>query len=240
MRKILKFKQINDLSHFYLTFDIFFKNEGNIMVQTFNPFGFSFASYKGGKYRAASSQYPIQSGAAFTFGGNPTGLASGDLVGINSNGANPGYIGPANTNGTSTAATALVLGVFVNVQYTDPSGTFQELPIWARGQTTFGGFDGAVTVDDVPLSVYNVQANQPLMSTYIGRNYSFSMQSTGDNTNLQQSTMFLDVSSYEQNALASLKIVGLAPIPNNNWTDPYPIVQVIINNHMYKPGTSGF
>lgn len=38
---------------------------------------------------------------------------------------------------------------------------------------------------------------------------------------------------------APFKIIGLAPIPNNNWGDDFVDVYVVINNHYLKLGTDG-
>lgn len=224
------------------------------MVMTFNPFGLSLVSYKGGKYKGTTSPYPITSGlqATFTFAKNtPTnvsGIGQGDMVMIYDNAGSLNLAwSPYTLNGTFQLTTQYyVWGVFNAVTYTDITGTDKELPFWASLTQTFNGKPAVATIDDVPNNVYQIQANGAISTAanQVGCNYGFSMLAGGPNTQTGQSTAFLDTGQLlnagnaQGGAIyAPLKIVGLADIPNNNWTDPYPIVNVVINNHIYKPGT---
>ena len=95
-----------------------------------------------------------------------------------------------------------------------------------------------------PNSVFQVQCNSNFggiaaNQTRVGYNYQFQLGTA--NTYTQSSTATLDVlgTATTTNVYDSYKIVGLALIPNNLWTDAYPEVLVVPNNHFLRQGTLG-
>ena len=205
------------------------------MSQTANPYGLSQVAYKGGKFRASVSTYYISSGYALSFGqGDPVQMGTG------------GYVGAYSGNvPTVQAANTMTLGTFVSVKYVNTQGQTVISPYWPASTVTFGGQPAIVTVNDLPLVVYQVQGNASLQltapATAIGKNYN--LNPVAPNPATAQSLVSLNISSGGNAAAwATCKIVGLADAKiggTNSWYDPYPDLLVIINNHAYKIGTNG-
>lgn len=205
------------------------------MSQTASPYGLSQVAYKGGKFRASVSTYYISSGYALSFGqGDPVQMGAGGYVAA--------YSG--NVPASQTAST-MTLGTFVNVTYVNTQGQTVISPYWPASTVTFNGQPAIVTVNDLPLVVYQVQANASLgltsPATAIGRNYN--LNPVAPNATTGQSLVSLNVSSGGgADTWRTCKIVGLADAKiggTNSWYDTYPDLLVIINNHAYKIGTNG-
>ncbi len=214
------------------------------MSQTFNPYGLSYYELKGGKDKAYTQPYPIHT--AFSF---PIGQGDPLNQGVSGDGALTAYTAP--TAGT-LAANTYIVGVFVNVTYTNTQGQLITSTYWPANTATYNGLNAMVTVADVPYNIYRIQCNGSLGLTgqqvAVGKNYNILINTntaTAANPVTGQSQASLDVNTGVANTTnfnLSLKIVGLAPPrpgETNEWTDPYPEVLVIINNHVYKPGTVG-
>lgn len=214
------------------------------MSQTFNPYGLSYFELKGGKDKAYTQTYPIHTAFSFPIGqGDPLNQsASGD-------GALIAYTAP--TAGT-LAANTYTVGVFVSVSYTNTQGQLINSSYWPANTATYNGLNATVTLADVPYNIYKIQCNASLGLTgqqvAVGKNYNILINTnaaSSANPATGQSQASLNVSTGvagNTNSNLSLKIVGLAPPQpgqTNAWTDPYPEVLVIINNHVYKPGTVG-
>lgn len=220
----------------------------------FHPYGLSLHTYKGGKPRYQINPYPIASGY-------PVSIAAGDPVSLYpsltgggawpANAATPaGTIvrTPMSYAGSSgiTASTYLpILGVFTNVMFEDSkNGRYSEQNYWDANTTTFGGLPALVNVNDLPGSVFMIQAqnisaniNVAVPRTIIGGNYNFATL-TGSNpavlpsidARAHTSTVGLDISSPG----FQCTVLGLADIPNNNWDDKFPNLLVRINAHRFS------
>ena len=213
------------------------------MSQTSHPYGLSRFEYKGGKNRESVSVYPLASGYA-------TSLGQGDPVNLSPSGGGGLVVAYSAPTGGAPASSTQTLGTFVNVTYTNAQGQEIISPYWPANTVTYGANPAVVTIADLPYNIYQVQCNGSLAltgnQTAIGKNYNLIITgNNGPNASTGQSRAALDVNSGiagANNINLTAKIIGLAPVPingTNAWTDPYPDVLIIINNHVFKTGTLG-
>lgn len=166
----------------------------------------------------------------------------------------------------NTAITVLggesLVGIFGGCSYQpkQQGRQLQRSEMYTNLTETASAAGALATVQDHPFLVWQVQTNGPFLAsqvaaplTPIGCNYNFTYN-TGVNSSTGQSTAQLFVqnnlsstagaayglpqSAFANNAYSYFKVIGLAPIPNNNWTDPFVDVLVVINDHYLKAGTS--
>ena len=202
------------------------------MPSSFAPFGLSCVGYLGAsKPRSSTYDFPILSGTAYNFGsGEPVALSDGHIS----------FVSPATANPPGTV-NELILGVWQSVEYqpsqaNTPPATF---PYWVAGTTTFNAADGMVAVSVDPFQIYNVQANGSLTVANIGNCFNlggFVGGGAGGNSVVYLNTTAISTSG----TWGQVKLIGLAPTtpayPTNNWTDSFPIVQVVLNNTQFKLG----
>lgn len=203
------------------------------MPATANPYGLSLVEYKGGKFRAAVNDYYLVSGYANALGqGDPISGAAGGGTCVDA---------PSAANNAAVAYLNQILGVFGAVNYVNPQGQEIIAPYWPANTITSNAVPATIKINDLPYCVFQIQTNATLGANSTFKNYN--MTQATPNAATGQSTVALDVSNYNNTTTsASLKIVGLAdPLAGstNNWTDAFVDVLVIINNHMFKPGTLG-
>lgn len=208
------------------------------MTNTFKPFGLSSAGYLlGAKPRGASYDIPINSGNASDFGSGEPVAFSQFPVNLTSATAYP----PA-------SQTQVIWGLFQSVNYRpsqsgNPPATF---PTWIGGTTTFNAQPGALNVYMDPFEIYNVQCNATLGGTtgfqLLGQNMNLGGMSNLDANGNSQ--VYVDVGTISSNNYLHVKFIGLAPVTpgtqtqgGNSLGDPYPIIQVVINNSIFKLGT---
>lgn len=219
------------------------------MSAIFNPYGFSHQQKIGGKPRHYTFQFPLPVTTAGV--GYANNIAAGDPVSWDPIGGGfETFVGiPTIPVGATTRAT---LGTFLSVSYTDVFGASQLNTIWVANTPVLPGTIPMVTVDCDPNVVWQTMCNgTPVGLNAVtgasGRSYNYTFAGltggTGSNNpntpnlNTKTSTACLDiVSGAKPAAWSNCIILGLAEIPNNNWTDPYPEVLVIYNNHQFKPG----
>ena len=212
------------------------------MTATLNPFGLSLFDRIGGKFRGQSNVYPLVVTTTSLGISDPVSpVTFGGAYGIG-----PGIAQPA--VGPSALAPAQVAGVFQNVTYINTQGQTVVSNYWPASQGVYAGTIPYVNVNDDPYAEFIIQCNAQLNNApnggvpYIHRNYSFVAPSVNvPNQSSGISTVSLNVATYATSALMSLRITGLAPssIASNNWSDAFPIVKVIINNHAYRAGQPG-
>ncbi len=153
-----------------------------------------------------------------------------------------------------------ILGVFGGVQYLNSQNQNVRGMYWpnngsANNPLAASGTVAVATVNDLADCIFQVQCGGSLGTTAVdamkkvGQLCGFANNGSG-NTSTGQSQLYLDIASfytptsskspYATDALpiqcAPFRLIGLAPIQGNSWTDPYPDVLVMINNHMWKPG----
>lgn len=177
-------------------------------MQSFNPFGLRPAYSLSGVIRPMGPTPAIESGyGTAVYNGYPVAVSAGGFM-------------------VAAAAGARALGVFSGVEYTD-----------ANGKRTYGNKWIASTVGtDIvsyytldPAMVYQIQANDTLDISAIGQQYDWEALSGNLITGL--ASFGLDVASAAANA--GLRVIGLAPGPDNAWDDDFPVVLVQFSQHQY-------
>lgn len=134
--------------------------------------------------------------------------------------------GGGETEGTLVAAAvgARFIGTFQGVEYTDSDGRRRVSNKWTASQV---GTDVIAYATLDPTIVYEIQSDATLGVSSIGQQYDLTAISGNTTTGL--SSQMLGVSTTAANA--SLRVLGLAPGPDNAWDDTYVIVQVQISEH---------
>lgn len=182
------------------------------MVSTSTPFGLRAVGFTGGRPETlATVLYPIQSAYA-------TSIYLGDPVGLSA-----GYIIKNVYNWTASAS----IGQFAGVKYTNPT---TKQPTWSNywpASTTASDALAFVYVD--PFQIYEVQGNAATTAASLNLNVSWANTLTTGNTTSGLSTGQVDSGNAATTNSLQYRIVGLSDIPNNAWTDTYPIIRVIHN-----------
>jgi len=130
-------------------------------------------------------------------------------------------------NGTLEAAAVgeRFIGVFMGVEYTDAEGRRRYSNRWLSG--TIATEIVAYTMRDQQPTVYEIQSNGVLIVDDIGKQYDFTAPAGNVVTGL--SSQALNAASSAANA--SLRLLGLAPGPDNAWGDAFVNVRVQISEH---------
>lgn len=133
------------------------------------------------------------------------------------------------TDGTIQAAAIddRFIGTFQGVEFTDTDGRRRVSNKWTAS-TTATNIVAYVTLD--PSIVYEIQANGSIAVTDIGKQANFTTITAGS-TVTGLSAMMLDTGSLTDSGNASLRIIDLAPGPDNAFGDNYTVVQVQIAEH---------
>jgi len=123
-------------------------------------------------------------------------------------------------------------GAFAGVQWTDTTGRFRVSNYWPANTAYQAGSCVAYYYSD-PNIVYEIQAAGSLAQTAVGDQADLSNVTAGSSvTGLSQCT--LSTSLAGNGSTAQMKIVDLAPYPDNAWGDAYTIVRVQINKSQYQ------
>lgn len=132
-----------------------------------------------------------------------------------------------NTNGTLTIGTAAadLWGVFQGVQWTDAQQKPQYSNFWPGAQTGATEIIAYALTD--ALQVYEIQADGAVAATAIGDQADLSNPGTGS-TVTGISTATISATLAGAGNQGQLRILGLAPYPDNSWADTYPVLQVQI------------
>lgn len=157
--------------------------------------------------------------------GYTTSIFFGDVVKLDGT----GYI--QKDTGTSTLTP---YGIFVGCRYIEPATGFAlDSQYWPASTTT--GFTVYAKVVTNPFGVFQIQADGALTLGAMGANAAI-VQTAGTASN-GKSRNALNASSVNTTSTLPLRIVGLAQIPGQNWTDSYPDVLVKFNNHQLTDTT---
>ncbi len=151
-------------------------------------------------------------------------LASGYAANILQN--QPVKIG---TDGTIQAAAIgdRFIGTFQGVEFTDSDGRRRVSNKWTAS-TAASDIVAYVTLD--PTIVYEIQANGSIAVTDIGKQADFTTITAGS-TVTGLSALMLDQATLTDSGNASLRIIDVAPGPDNIFGDSFTIVQVQISEH---------
>lgn len=133
------------------------------------------------------------------------------------------------TDGTLQAAAIgdRFVGTFQGVEFTDSDGRRRVSNKWTAS-TAATDIVAYTTLD--PTVVYEIQANGPIAVTDIGSQADFTTITAGS-TVTGLSALMLDTATLTNSGNASLRIIDLAPGPDNAFGDNYTIVQVQIAEH---------
>jgi hypothetical protein len=137
------------------------------------------------------------------------------------------------TGGTivPAAATEAFVGAFAGVEWTDTTGRRRVSNYWPANTAYQTGSCVAYFYND-PNIVYEIQADGTLTQAAIGDEADLSNTTAGSNvTGLSQCTLSTTLAG--ANGLKQMRIVDLAPYPDNAWGDTYVIVRATISQFQF-------
>lgn len=137
------------------------------------------------------------------------------------------------TGGTIVPAAAgdAFVGAFAGVEWTDTTGRRRVSNYWPANTAYQTGSCVAYFYND-PNIVYEIQADGSLTQASIGDEADLSNTTAGSTTTgLSQAT--LSTSLIGANGEAQMRIVDLAPYPDNAWGDNFVIVRATISQFQF-------
>lgn len=127
----------------------------------------------------------------------------------------------------AAAAGDRFVGSFAGVEWTDSDGRRRVSNKWTTGTT---GSEIVAWFYRDPNIVYEIQSSATLAQADIGSQADMASVTAGSTvTGLSEAT--LDQATLTNSGNASLRILGLAEYPDNNWGDTYVIARVQIAEH---------
>lgn len=189
------------------------------MSTTSAPFGLRVARTVGGTPNPiALNSYRIASLTTAT-------LRSGQPVRLTAN----GVIDELTSAGITTGP---AVGVFAGCQFTDPvTKQLQQLSYWPGGTSAT---DAVAFIVDNPFQTFYIQANTSVGTTAVGAVAGLTTASyTSGSTYGGVSYGMLNVSSIGT-ADALLRIMSIAPLPDNEAGDAYTVVEVALANSQFN------
>ena len=192
------------------------------MSATSAPFGLRPAYHPSGLDRASALANGIQ--AVSTSGNVSAGYATTILKGQPVKMNTAGYIEVA-------GAGDAFLGAFAGVEWTDSTGRRRVSNYWPANESFQVGSVIAYYYSD-PNIVYEIQTAGTLPQTAIGDEFDLSNTTAGSTTTgLSQATLSITPAGSGNNA--QMRIIDIAPYPDNAWGDPYVIVRAVIAEYQY-------
>jgi len=192
------------------------------MSATSAPFGLRPAYHPSGLDRAFALANGIQ--AVSTSGNVSAGYATTILKGQPVKMDTGGYIVVA-------AAGDAFLGAFAGVEWTDSTGRRRVSNYWPASESFQVGSVVAYFYQD-PNIVYEIQSDGTLAQTSIGDEANLSNTTSGSTTTgLSQCTLSNTLAGAGNNA--QMRIIDIAPYPDNAWGDTYVIVRAQISKSQY-------
>jgi hypothetical protein len=184
------------------------------MSATNAPFGLRPAFHPSGLDRAQALANGIASGyASDILKGQPVKYVTGGVINV-------------------AAAGDSFAGAFAGVEWTDTTGRRRVSNYWPANTAYQTGSCVAYFYND-PLIVYEIQADGSVAQTAIGDEADLSNTTAGSTTTgLSQCTLSATLAGAGQSA--QMRIVDLAPYPDNAWGDAYTIVRVTINEAQFQ------
>lgn len=199
------------------------------MSATSAPYGLRPVKMIGGRAMPhAMREVPMTANSA-------TGIFLGDLVNLTGGTATAVTATP-----TTTAGTATPIGVCMGVRYTDAVSK-QEIhsQFFPAGGITAGHTNVFIKVFDDPDGVFQVQGDDTLATSAIGKNAPLTGFSSGS-TVTGKSAVVLDASAVATTATLAVKIVGLVNSPGFSTAgDAFTDALVVFNPgvHAYRNAT---
>lgn len=183
------------------------------MSATSAPFGMRPAFHPSGLDRAQALTNGIASG-----------LSSNILKG------QPVKYNASNGNITPVTSTEAFAGAFDGVEWTDTTGRRRVSNYWPASTT---GTNIIAYFYNDPLIVYEIQTDATVAQTSIGNEANFSNLTAGSTTTgLSQCT--LSASLVGNGVQGQMRIVDIAPYPDNAWGDAYVIVRATVANSQFN------
>jgi len=192
------------------------------MSATSAPFGLRPAFHPSGLDRAAALANGIQ--AVSTSGNVSAGYASNILKGQPVKMNTAGYIEVASTGDA-------FLGAFAGVEWTDATGRRRVSNYWPANESFQVGSVIAYFYQDANI-VYEIQAAGSLTQAAIGDEFDITNETAGSTTTgLSQAT--LGTTAAGSGNAKQMRVIDIAPYPDNAWGDAYTIVRAVISESQY-------
>lgn len=192
------------------------------MSATSAPFGLRPAYHPSGLDRAMALANGIQ--AVSTSGNVSLGYAANIFKGAPVKMNTAGYIENISSN-------EAFLGAFAGVEWTDSTGRRRVSNFWPANESFQVGSVIAYFYQD-PNIVYEIQAAGTLTQAAIGDQYDIANPTAGS-TSTGLSSAAMDTTPAGGSATNQLRVINIAPYPDNAWGDSYPIVQVQVALSQY-------
>jgi len=192
------------------------------MSATSAPFGLRPAYHPSGLDRAMALANGIQ--AVSTSGNVSLGYAANIFKGAPVKMNTAGYV-------ENISSSEAFLGAFAGVEWTDATGRRRVSNFWPANESFQVGSVIAYFYQDANI-VYEIQAAGTLTQGAIGDQYDVSNPTAGSSsTGLSSAAM--STTPAGGSATNQLRVINIAPYPDNAWGDDYPIVQVQIALSQY-------
>lgn len=121
---------------------------------------------------------------------------------------------------------AIWSGAFAGVEWTDTTGRRRVSNYWPANTAYQTGSCVAYFYNDQNI-VYEIQSDATIAQTSIGNEYNFSNIAAGSTTTgLSQCTLGVSTAVGNGNP-GDMRVVDIAPYPDNAWGDSYVIVRVV-------------
>jgi hypothetical protein len=196
------------------------------MPSTSAPFGLRPAFHPSGLDRAQALANGIQ--AVSTSGNVSAGYATTILKGQPVKMNSAGYIEVA-------GAGDAFLGAFAGVEWTDSTGRRRVSNYWPANESFLVGSVVAYFYSD-PNIVYEIQTDGTVAQSAIGGEADLSNTTAGSSTTgLSQATLSNSVAG---SGTAQMRIIDLAPYPDNAWGDAFVVVRATIAESQFA-GAAG-
>ena len=197
------------------------------MSATNAPFGLRPAFHPSGLDRAQALANGIQ--AVSTSGNVSAGYATNILKGQPVKMDTGGFIVVA-------GAGDAFLGAFAGCEWTDSTGRRRVSNYWPANESFLVGSNVAYFYSD-PNIVYEIQMDGTITQAAIGAEADLSNTTNGSTTTgLSQATLSISVVSSP--STAQMRIVDIAPYPDNAWGDTFVIVRATIAEYQFA-GVAG-
>lgn len=129
-----------------------------------------------------------------------------------------------------------ILGAAIGFAWVDPTTKRPIMDNYLPADTSSAGFiDGdnrpQVYVADNPETIFMVQADASVSAGDVGLNFNVTATAADAVDTINKISRFaLDASTRTSAVTGALKLVGLARVPDNAWSDPFPLVLVRMNS----------
>jgi len=190
------------------------------MSATSAPFGLRPAFHPSGLDRAQALANGIPSGfSSNIFKGQPVRYQTTAL------GGTLGTITPATTSGAW-------VGAFAGVEFTDTTGRRRVSNYWPASTAYQTGSCVAYFYNDQNI-VYEIQASGTMAQTTIGNEFNFASVTAGSATTGLSACTLDHTSAVGNGVQGQMRVVDIAPYPDNDWGDSFTIVRVVCANSQF-------